>query len=146
MSSIYGIVKADLVPGLISEAEYDRCLANPGGSAAATLADLVTQAEGLLHAKARGTPAGSALQATFRPVAIVFILYWLHARRAQQDNAKIPAIVEEQYKDASAWAADSGRNLIEAERVASGGTGAAAGIAVTQVQDPEFTREKMEGF
>lgn len=144
MSSLYNIVKGDLVPGLISETEYARCLANPGGQAAAVIGDVVTQAEGELHARAGGAPAGATLQALFRPMAIACVLYRLHARRAQQDNAKIPESVSTDRQAALDWAADRGMNLIDAEKAT--GTGAGAGVGVTDIQDPVFTREKMRGF
>lgn len=146
MSSLYGIVKGDLVPGLISETEYARCLANPGGSAAAVIGDVVDQAEGELHAAAGGAPVSAAAQALFRPMAIACLLYRLHARRAQQDNAKIPDIVATDRRAALDWAADKGRTLIDGEKAAVGldGTGTAFPDAASNT--PEFTREKLSGF
>jgi hypothetical protein len=148
MSSLYGIVKADLVPGLISETEYARCLANPGGTVSAVIGDVVTQAEGELHAAAGGAPSGASVQALFKPMAIACLLYRLHARRAQQDNAKIPDTVAADRRAALDWAADQGRTLIDGEKAAAGldGSGAASTFPDASSNTPEMTRDKLQGF
>lgn len=140
--SIYSITATDICPACMSQTEYDRCLANNGGDTAATLASVVTQAEGDLHARSGGAPAGATLQVLFRPMVIACVLYWLHARRAQQDNAKIPPTVQAGYDAALAWAADRGRNLLDAESVSL----STDGIAVTSNQDPVFTRDNLDAF
>ena len=143
MSSTYGITKTDLVDGLISETEYKRGLAKAGGDDPAELTGIVTQAEGVIHGAARGVPAGTALQALFKPYVLTAVLYWLHFRRCQQDNAKVPETVADNYTDALEWAKDSGRNLIDAEKA---GAGLTADFPVVAGQTPVFTRQQMRGF
>jgi hypothetical protein len=139
--SYYSVIAADLVPGLLPQTEYDRCLANPPGGTPAALESIVTQAEGELHAHTGGAPVGATLAATFRPLVLTCVLYRLHARRCQQDNAQIPATVQADFERALAWADDRGRKLIDNERAAAG-----SGIAVVAGQDPLFTRDSLRGF
>jgi hypothetical protein len=126
MANTYSITAADLVSGLIPQAEYDRCLANPGGDEPATLDGVVGQAEGDIHSRAGAAPVGTLAITIFRTQVLTCTLYWLHARRAQQDNGKIPEHVKSAYDAVIAWATDAGRNLIAAEGMTAAGGGISA--------------------
>ena len=141
MSSVYGIIEADITPGLATATVWTQLTTDPETSAAIDFDDILTPAEALFQSECGGLFTEAANLALAKPQVAQVVLWQAHFRRASHTDLPIPDDIVKAKDAALKWARETGQKLLAAE-----GTVVVAGQPEVQIVAPtaRFTRDKMD--
>lgn len=143
MSSVYGLVEADLTPNPIAAALWLQLLDDDkDGTVNVSAADLIAAAESRFRGWLCGVMTDADNIATAKPYVVDVAVYMAHFHRAQNADYKVPDEVKDAFSAARTWAVTEGRALLAGEGTESP-PGAGAGDVDYTAPDDDYTTDKL---